>query len=102
MEATVISEPRWYHDSGPARAAGATPAFLIECRTCGFEPENQNSIFLGPCPKCFCSTWRRVPRPGGPLDPLDRAALYTKKRLGRTAADRRSTAKPHRVGASHD
>jgi hypothetical protein len=40
--------------------------FQLQCRTCGFEPENQ---IIPPrrCPKCASSTWERFPKPGGLL-----------------------------------
>src|SRR5688500_4717382 len=38
--------------------------FFIECRTCGFEPERQESLPEHACPKCFSHVWHRVVRPG--------------------------------------
>lgn len=41
--------------------------WIIECRTCGFEPDDQWSLPRTRCPKCHATTWRRVPRPGSLL-----------------------------------
>ena len=38
--------------------------FIVECRACGFEPEDQDSLPINRCPRCFSNTFRRVPRPG--------------------------------------
>ena len=37
---------------------------IIECHTCGYEPEDQDSMPVNRCPRCFASTFRRLPRPG--------------------------------------
>jgi len=57
--------------SGQTRYDGTIPRmrpmstmFIIECRTCGFEPDDQDSLPYCPCPRCHASTWRRLPRPG--------------------------------------
>jgi hypothetical protein len=40
--------------------------FQLQCRACGFEPEDQ---IIAPryCPKCASSSWERFPKPGGLL-----------------------------------
>ena len=37
--------------------------FYIECRRCGFEPEDQCGLPLRVCPKCHSDSWERVLRP---------------------------------------
>ena len=45
--------------------------FTIQCRCCGFEPE-QTVIAPKLCPKCFSNTWERYARPGSILDNANR------------------------------
>jgi len=61
----VISVPQWAHldEKLFPRSQGAY-AFIIECRTCGYEPDEQLVIPPGRCPKCSCFAWHRLPRPG--------------------------------------
>jgi hypothetical protein len=42
--------------------------FFIECRICGFEPGEQQSLPRHACPKCFAHTWHRVIRPGAMVE----------------------------------
>jgi hypothetical protein len=44
--------------------------FYVECRMCGFEPEEQVTLPAHRCPKCHCHAWRRLVRPGGWLGRL--------------------------------
>jgi hypothetical protein len=65
----VISVPRWTHlgtnlDEKFAPKPGGAYAYIIECRTCGYEPDEQVVIPPWRCPKCSCFTWHRLPRPG--------------------------------------
>jgi hypothetical protein len=41
--------------------------FRLQCRSCGFEPED---TVVPPrlCPKCHCKSWERYTRPGSILD----------------------------------
>ena len=43
----------------------------VECRCCGFEPEN---AVVPPriCPKCHSRAWERFARPGGILENAER------------------------------
>lgn len=40
------------------------PMFIVECRRCGFEPQEQTVMPRGLCPKCYGWAWHRLPRPG--------------------------------------
>ena len=46
------------------RMGSVNSMFIMECRTCGFEPEDQDVLPAAQCPRCFATTWRRLPRPG--------------------------------------
>jgi Zn finger protein HypA/HybF involved in hydrogenase expression len=41
--------------------------FQLQCRCCGFEPENAVSAPKH-CPKCHSNSWERYARPGSILD----------------------------------
>ena len=45
--------------------------FQLQCRSCGFEPED---VVSAPrlCPKCHSAAWERFTRPGSILDNADR------------------------------
>jgi hypothetical protein len=43
--------------------------WFIECCACGFEPDEQDSLPRGRCPKCRGHCWRRVVRPGMAVAP---------------------------------
>ena len=45
--------------------------FQLQCRCCGFEPED---VVTAPkvCPKCHSKSWERFARPGGILDNANR------------------------------
>lgn len=47
--------------------------FQLQCRQCGFEPDE---AVTAPrlCPKCHGKSWERFTRPGGILDNADRYA----------------------------
>jgi hypothetical protein len=52
----------------PYQAAPAKVAmFQLQCRSCGFEPED---AVVAPrlCPKCHSNSWERYTRPGSILD----------------------------------
>lgn len=49
----------------------ARPAmFLMQCRACGFQPDNE-IVPPNVCPKCHGSSWERMPRPGSILEFAD-------------------------------
>jgi len=54
-------------------AVSATRAaiFTIQCRSCGFEPED---TIVAPrvCPKCHSKSWERYTRPGSILENAER------------------------------
>ncbi len=54
-----------------ARAATRVNVFTVQCRCCGFEPEN---VVVPPrlCPKCHSESWERFARPRGILANADR------------------------------
>lgn len=54
-----------------AAAPQKVAMFQLQCRSCGFEPEN---AVVAPrlCPKCHCNSWERYTRPGSILDNADR------------------------------
>ena len=52
-------------------AAPKITVFQLQCRCCGFEPED---VVTPPrvCPKCHGETWERFARPGSILDNANR------------------------------
>lgn len=52
--------------------SGRVSVFQLQCRSCGFEPEN---VVTAPrfCPKCHGNSWERFARPGGILENADRS-----------------------------
>ncbi len=48
-----------------------TVIFQLQCRCCGFEPE-QSITAPRICPKCHGKSWERYTRPGSILDNADR------------------------------
>ena len=57
----MISNPQWMGHEPYHQEVGA---YIIECPTCGYEPDEQLLIRPIRCPKCHSFTWHRVPRPG--------------------------------------
>jgi hypothetical protein len=54
--------------------AGTLPrvnVFRVECRCCGFEPED-TTVPPRICPKCHGQSWHRFAKPGGILDNAER------------------------------
>jgi hypothetical protein len=53
--------------------AGKVSVFHLQCRCCGFEPED---TVIPPrlCPKCHGQSWERFAKPGGILENADRYA----------------------------
>jgi hypothetical protein len=62
-EVVVIGHPQWTHLDERFAPKGAN-AYIIECPTCGYEPDEQVVMRPVRCPKCHSFTWHRVPRPG--------------------------------------
>lgn len=54
-----------------AATRSQTVVFQLQCRACGFEPEN---VMTPPrcCPKCFSEAWERFARPGSILENAER------------------------------
>ncbi len=54
-----------------AAATGRVMVFQLQCRRCGFEPEN---VVVAPriCPKCHSESWERFARPGSILENASR------------------------------
>jgi hypothetical protein len=54
-----------------AQANARVTVFRLQCRCCGFEPED---VVVAPriCPKCHSQTWERFAKPGGTLENADR------------------------------
>ncbi|HEX8914897.1 MAG TPA: hypothetical protein VF796_21270 [Humisphaera sp.] len=44
--------------------------YLVQCRSCGFEPEMEAAPRI--CPKCAGRSWERVTRPGSLLADAER------------------------------
>ena len=67
----MISHPQWTtaNNNVAAKPDGAT-AFIIECPTCGYEPDEQLLMRPMRCPKCHRFSWHRIPRPGMLADRL--------------------------------
>ena len=55
------------YDPVHAEAARPVMVFQLQCRSCGFEPED-NVVAPRLCPKCHSNSWERFPRPGSILD----------------------------------
>jgi predicted Zn-ribbon and HTH transcriptional regulator len=55
-----------------ASASHRVAVFQLQCRNCGFEPEE---VVSAPrfCPKCHSTAWERFARPGGILENADRS-----------------------------
>ena len=51
----------------PYPAIPRTAMFTLQCKACGFEPED---VVAAPrlCPKCHSQTWERFTRPGSILE----------------------------------
>jgi rubrerythrin len=51
--------------------AKSVEVFTIQCRSCGFEPEQ---VVTPPrlCPKCHATSWERFARPGSILNNAER------------------------------
>jgi hypothetical protein len=49
--------------------------FGLQCRSCGYEPEDPVVAPRHKCPKCSASSWERYTRPGSLLDFADRRQL---------------------------
>jgi len=58
----MISNPHWIHEV--AKVPCEAGAFIIECPTCGYEPDEQLVVRPIRCPKCHGFAWHRIPRPG--------------------------------------
>jgi len=63
------------------------PVFVLQCRACGFEPED---IITPPsiCPKCHSKSWERFAKPGSILENADRYEVKKKtwNKVTRTAS----------------
>ena len=54
-----------------AKPAESVAVFSLQCRCCGYEPEN--AVETPPvCPKCHSKAWERFARPGSILSNADR------------------------------
>lgn len=54
-----------------ARNPNVVPVFQLQCRCCGYEPEN-TVVAPRVCPKCHGETFERFARPGSILENADR------------------------------
>lgn len=54
-----------------AAAPKMVRVFQIQCRSCGYEPED---VVVAPrlCPKCHAQSWERYAKPGSILENADR------------------------------
>jgi hypothetical protein len=55
----------------PFAASTRVAVFTIQCRACGFEPDD---VVTPPktCPKCHSKSWERFAKPGSILDNAER------------------------------
>lgn len=55
----------------PFAASAPIAVFTVQCRSCGYEPED---VVTPPkiCPKCHAKSWERFARPGSILDNAQR------------------------------
>jgi Zn finger protein HypA/HybF involved in hydrogenase expression len=44
----------------------------LQCRCCGFEPEQEMVVAPRICPKCHGQSWERFAKPGGILENAER------------------------------
>lgn len=68
FESTQGHFPTYDPFEGSARPVAV---FQVQCRSCGFEPDD---VVTPPrlCPKCHCKSWERFARPGSILDNANR------------------------------
>ena len=54
-----------------ARQVERVGVFQLQCRSCGFEPDD---VVVAPrvCPKCHSESWERFAKPGSILDNANR------------------------------
>lgn len=54
-----------------ARSESRIAVFQLQCRSCGYEPED---VVVAPrvCPKCRAESWERFARPGSILENANR------------------------------
>jgi hypothetical protein len=54
-----------------AQAPSRVRVFQLQCRSCGFEPED---VVVAPrlCPKCHSAAWERFAKPGSILENANR------------------------------
>ena len=53
------------------QATGRVSVFQMQCRACGFEPED-SVVAPRVCPKCHSESWERFAKPGSILDNANR------------------------------
>lgn len=53
------------------QASGRVSVFQMQCRSCGFEPED-TVVSPRVCPKCHSESWERFAKPGSILDNANR------------------------------
>ena len=53
------------------KSVATVGVFQLQCRSCGFEPED---VVVAPriCPKCHSQSWERFAKPGSILDNANR------------------------------
>jgi len=68
FESSQGSFPTYDPFQGSARPV---VVFQVQCRSCGFEPDD---VVTPPrlCPKCHCKSWERFAKPGSILDNANR------------------------------
>ena len=54
-----------------ALAPERIPVFQLQCRSCGYEPDDSD-VAPKVCPKCRGQKWERFARPGSILENADR------------------------------
>ena len=55
------------YDPYPSVMPQQTPMFTLQCRSCGFEPDDVVTV-PRMCPKCHAQAWERFTRPGSILE----------------------------------
>ena len=55
-----------------ARQTGQVMMFQLQCRSCGFEPEDA-VVAPRACPKCHSAAWERFAKPGSILENAHRS-----------------------------
>ena len=60
------------HQPSSAQSPKRMFPYHLQCRACGYEPEDLVLAPRAKCPKCAATAWERFTRPGSLLDDAER------------------------------